>query len=111
MVHGPLPAAEVGALASVLEPYGTVYSEAMAAGLPVVGWSAGNLSHLARRGIEGLVAPPGDRVALAKALKDLALDEPLRRRMSAAVARRTEDFPTWDKTARMPFTELRAVLP
>jgi glycosyltransferase involved in cell wall biosynthesis len=27
----------------MLEPYGTVYSEAMAVGLPVVGWSAGNL--------------------------------------------------------------------
>jgi len=119
VVHGPLPAAEVAgfyraadvfALASVLEPYGTVYSEAMAAGLPVVGWSAGNLPHLARHGVEGLVVPPGDRVALADALKSLALDEPLRRRMSAAAARRAEDFPTWDETARMLFTELRAVL-
>jgi glycosyltransferase involved in cell wall biosynthesis len=100
----------VFALASVLEPYGTVYSEAMATGLPVVGWSAGNRPHLARHGVEGLVVPPGDRVALAKALKSLALDEPLRRRMSAAAARRAEDFPTWDETTRMLFTELRAVL-
>jgi glycosyltransferase involved in cell wall biosynthesis len=54
--------------------------------------------------------PPGDRVALAEALRSLALDEPLRRRMGAAAARRAEDFPTWDETARMLFTELRTVL-
>ena len=119
VVHGPLPAAEVAGfyqaadvfvLASVREPYGTVYGEAMAAGLPVVGWALGNLPHLARHGFEGLAVPPGDQVALAEALKGLALDEPLRRRMGAAAARRAEDFPTWDETARTLFAELRAVL-
>jgi glycosyltransferase involved in cell wall biosynthesis len=97
-------------LASGPEPYGTVYSEAMAAGRPVVGWSAGNLPQPARHGVEGMVVPPGDRVTLADALKSLALDEPPRRRMGAAAARRAEDFLTWDETARMLFTELRAVL-
>jgi glycosyltransferase involved in cell wall biosynthesis len=78
--------------------------------LPVVGWTAGNLPYLDRHGIEGLMVPPDDRVALAEPLKSLALDEPLRRRMSAAAARRAEDFPTWEETARMLVTELRAVL-
>jgi glycosyltransferase involved in cell wall biosynthesis len=119
VVHGPLPAAEVAGfcrpadvfgLASGPESYGTVYSEAMAAGLPVVGWSAENLPQPARHGVEGMVVPPRDRVALANALKSLAVDEPLRRRMGAGAARRVEDFPTWDETARMLFTELRAVL-
>jgi glycosyltransferase involved in cell wall biosynthesis len=59
VVHGPLPVAQVAAyyaaadafvLASSREPYGTVYGEAMAAGLPVVGYAAGNLPHLARDG-------------------------------------------------------------
>ena len=35
--------ADVFVLPSYREPYGTVYGEAMAAGLPVVGWRAGNL--------------------------------------------------------------------
>jgi glycosyltransferase involved in cell wall biosynthesis len=117
VLHGPLPAAGVAGLYRAADvfalasagAYGTVYSEAMAAGKTVVGWSAGNLPHLARHGVEGLVVPPGDRVALAEALKSLALDEPLRRRLSAA-ARRAEGFPTWDETAPMLFTELRAVL-
>src|SRR6266511_1932776 len=54
--HGPLPveaiaalyqAADVFVLPSLREPYGTVWGEAMAAGLPVVGWRAGNLPYLA----------------------------------------------------------------
>jgi glycosyltransferase involved in cell wall biosynthesis len=82
----------------------------MAAGLPVVGWDAGNLPHLARHGTEGLAVPPGDVAALARALHSLAVDEPRRRRMAAAAARRAATFPTWDDTARMLFAELRAVV-
>jgi glycosyltransferase involved in cell wall biosynthesis len=119
VVHGPRAAAEVAglyrasdvfALASVREPYGTVYAEAMAAGLPVVGWAAGNLPHLARHGVEGMAVPPGDRPGLAAALRRLAYDEPLRRRMAAAAAERAADFPTWDDTAGMVFAELRDVV-
>jgi glycosyltransferase involved in cell wall biosynthesis len=109
-VAGFYAAADMFALASTREPYGTVYGEAMAAGLPVVGWAAGNLPHLARHGVEGLAVPPGDRPALAAALCTLAFDESLRRRMGAAAARRAADFPTWDDTARMLFTELHAVV-
>ncbi len=57
-VAGFYRAADMFALASLREPYGTVYGEAMAAGLPVVGWDAGNLPHLARDGVEGRVLPP-----------------------------------------------------
>jgi glycosyltransferase involved in cell wall biosynthesis len=119
VVHGPRSAAEVAgfyraadvfALASVREPYGTVYGEAMAAGLPVVGWAAGNLPHLARHGVEGTTVPPGDRRALAAALQSLAFNEPLRHRLAAAAARRAAGFPTWDDTARMFFAELRSVV-
>jgi glycosyltransferase involved in cell wall biosynthesis len=119
VVHGPRPAAEVVALyraadvfalASLREPYGTVYGEAMAAGLPVIGWAAGNLPHLARHGVEGMAVPPGDRPALATALRSLALDESLRRRMGSAAARRAATFPTWDETAALLFAELRAVV-
>ena len=118
VVHGPRSPAEVAgfyqsadvfALASVREPYGTVYGEAMAAGLPVIGWSAGNLPHLARNGVEGMAVPPGDTAALAAALRDLAGDESLRQRMGAAAASRAAEFPTWDETARTLFSELRAV--
>lgn len=118
VVHGPLPVAEVAALyaaadafvlASSQEPYGTVYGEAMAAGLPVVGYAAGNLPHLAQDGQEGLVVPPGDVDALAVALRRMADDEPLRTRLGQAAGRRAAGFPTWEDTARQLFAELRAV--
>jgi glycosyltransferase involved in cell wall biosynthesis len=102
-------AADVFVLPSIREPYGTVYGEAMAAGLPVVGWAAGNLPHLARHGVEGMAVPAGDRPALTAALRSLAFDEPLRHRMAAAAAARAANLPTWDDTAGMLFAELRAV--
>jgi glycosyltransferase involved in cell wall biosynthesis len=119
VVHGPLPvpqvaafyaAADAFALASSREPYGTVYGEAMAAGLPVVGYAAGNLPHLARDGVEGLVVPPGDVAALTGALRRIVDDEALRARLGEAAARRATTFPTWDDTATRLFDELRAVV-
>ncbi|MFI5956266.1 glycosyltransferase [Cryptosporangium sp. NPDC051539] len=109
-VVGHYRSADVFALASLREPYGTVYSEAMTEGLPVVGWDAGNLPHLARHGVEGFAVPPGDVRALGDALRTLAEDEPRRRTMAAAARIRSESFPNWDDTARVLFTEIRAVV-
>jgi glycosyltransferase involved in cell wall biosynthesis len=92
-------AADAFVLASTVEPYGTVYGEAMAAGLPVVGWSAGNLPHLATDGVEGRVVPIGDIAGLAAALADLATDGARRARMGEAALARSEKLPTWDETA------------
>jgi glycosyltransferase involved in cell wall biosynthesis len=116
VVHGPLPAERVAALyraadvfvlPSLREPYGTVWGEAMAAGLPVVGWRAGNLPHLATDGEEGMLAGPGDVAALRDALARLAGDEDLRRTMGAAAVRRAGDRPTWEQSAALFFAALR----
>ena len=118
ILHGAVPAtavlgfyraADVFVLASRCEPYGTVYGEAMAAGLPVVGWAAGNLPHLARDGEEGVVVPPGDLHALSAALRRLSLDEPFRHRLGTAARRRAEAFPTWRESAGQLVAKLRAV--
>ena len=103
-------AADVFVLASTEEPYGTVYGEAMAAGLPVVGWAAGNLPHLADDGVEGRVVPTGDGPALAAALGELCADDDLRRRLGAAARRRAERLPTWDDTATAFYAVCRDVL-
>jgi glycosyltransferase involved in cell wall biosynthesis len=116
VVHGPLPAervaalyqaADVFALPSLREPYGTVLGEAMAAGLPVVGWRAGNLPHLADDGREGRLVAPGDVAALSAALAELAGDERLRRRMGVAAWRRAAARPTWSRSAALFFAALR----
>jgi glycosyltransferase involved in cell wall biosynthesis len=101
--------ADVFVLPSVREPYGTAYGEAMAAGLPVVGWRAGNLPHLARHGREGMLVDIGDLDGLAAALSLLAQDRSLRRRLGEAARQRAAEFPTWEQSARRFFTAIRTV--
>jgi glycosyltransferase involved in cell wall biosynthesis len=100
-------AADVFVLPSYRDPYGTVYGEAMAAGLPVVGWRAGNLPNLAVHDREGLILEPGDRRALTAALARLATDAAYRERLAAAAAERARSLPTWEETAAR-FVELLA---
>ncbi len=117
VIHGPVDsatvagmyrAADVFVLASTKEPYGTVYGEAMAAGLPVVGWDAGNLPHLATHESEGLIVSAGDTTALRDALRRLTDDEALRTRLAAAAARKGMSFPTWEASAAQLFDVLKA---
>lgn len=116
VVHGLIPPermgdiyrfADVFALPSHGETYGMVYAEAMAAGLPVVGWATGNLPHLVAHEKEGLVLPAGDLAALAAALHLLTRDAGLRRRLGEGAARRAADFPTWQQSASLFFAILR----
>ncbi|MGH9248870.1 MAG: glycosyltransferase family 4 protein, partial [Acidimicrobiales bacterium] len=112
VLHGPVTRADVAVfygsadvfvLPSYREPYGTVYGEAMAAGLPVVGWRAGNLARLAEDGREGRVLEPGDIAGLATALERLAQDVDYRARLAAAALERGRRLPTWNDTARRFF--------
>ena len=118
VVHGPVSparvaqlyaAADVFVLPSTREPFGTVYGEAMAMGLPVVGFAAGNLPYLASDGVEGRIVPVGDTAALARALRELADDPALRARLGAAARRRASRRPTWEQTAARFFGAVRAV--
>jgi glycosyltransferase involved in cell wall biosynthesis len=100
-------AADVFVLPAAREPYGTVWGEAMAFGLPVVGWRAGNLPHLAGHLREGLLVEPGDVAALSQALLRLALDGELRTRLGAAAHRRALARPTWEASAALFFAAIR----
>jgi glycosyltransferase involved in cell wall biosynthesis len=119
VVHGPLPrenvaglyqAADVFVLPAAREPYGTVWGEAMAFGLPVVGWRAGNLPYLAQDEREGLLLEPGDVDALSQALVQLALDRDVRARLGAAAKRRALARPTWEASAARFFATIRECL-
>jgi len=103
-------ASDVFVLPSMKDPYGTVYGEAMAMGLPVVGWKIGNLPYLADDGREGLLLTPGDLTGLARAMKLLANDRALRERMGEAALRRASTRPTWEDSAALFFAAIREAM-
>jgi len=95
--HGDLPpyhaACEVfAAPATGRESFGIVLVEAMAAGLPVVASDIPGYREVVRRGIDGLLVPPSDPTALARALRRLLEDPPLHRTLSEAGRARAEAF-------------------
>src|SRR5919202_3036135 len=119
IVHGRLSreqvaalyrAADVFVLPAYREPYGTVWGEAIAFGLPVIGWRAGNLPYLIEHEREGLLVPPGDVAALSRALLRVASDGAVRARMGAAAARRGLTLPTWPDSASLFFAAVREVV-
>lgn len=118
VLHGSLTPIELGrlyagadvfALASRAETYGIVFAEALAAGLPIVGWRNGNLPHLIEDGREGCLVSAGDVEGLARALDRLATDDTWRDELSAAARRRGLCLPTWSDTADGFFGALRAL--
>ena len=80
---GPLPpdelepyfeAARLFCMPSRVEPFGIVYVEAMARGLPVVATRIGAITDMVQSGVNGLLVEPGDVDGLARALLQLLTD-------------------------------------
>ncbi|MBU1274199.1 MAG: glycosyltransferase family 4 protein [Proteobacteria bacterium] len=66
------------------EPWGIVGLEALARGTPVVGTRVGGVPEWLLPGEHGILVPPGDPAALARAADDLAGDPEQARRMGRA---------------------------
>lgn len=79
-----LMAFDVFALPTLREALGTVFIEAAAMGLPVVGTNVGGVPETMQAGVTGLLVPPANPEALAGALEGLLADPALRRRMGEA---------------------------
>ncbi len=75
-------------MSSVTEGLGTSVLDAMAAGLAVVGTRAGGIPESVLDGQTGLLAPPGDAPALARAIARLLQDTVQRQAFGAAGRRR-----------------------
>jgi phosphatidylinositol alpha-mannosyltransferase len=96
--------AELGAADVVCAPslhgesFGMVLTEAFAASAPVIASDIPGYRDVVRDGVDGLLIAPGDALALAEALRRLALDEPLRQRMARAARERAERF-AWPRVA------------
>jgi glycosyltransferase involved in cell wall biosynthesis len=79
-------------LPSVQEGFGIVFTEAMAAGLPVVACRAAAIPEVVLDGQTGLLVDPRDPGGLAKALETLLRDATLRRELGEHGRRRAESF-------------------
>ena len=119
VVRGSVPVEEVGrlyrsadvfALCSFFDAYGTAWAEALAAGLPIVGWRAGNLPRLAEHGREALMPDPGDLDGLSSALRAITTDGVLRERLAAGARHRGRMLPTWRGSADRFFAAVRGLL-
>jgi glycosyltransferase involved in cell wall biosynthesis len=92
-----LAAADIYCQANVMpEPFGVVFVEALAAGLPVVSTRLGGVREIVDDTC-GVLVPPADPAALADALGELIVDATRRRalaRQAAARAKRLCDPPT-----------------
>jgi phosphatidylinositol alpha-mannosyltransferase len=80
------------------ESFGMVLTEAFAAGLPVVASDIPGYRDVVRNGREGVLVRPGDPLALAEALRAIALDRERRARMARSAAQRAERF-AWGRVA------------
>ncbi|HEV7216135.1 MAG TPA: glycosyltransferase family 4 protein [Chloroflexota bacterium] len=100
---GLLLAADIVCCPSVaLEGLATINLEAAAAGKPVIASRVGGIPEIVADGVGGILVPPGDISALARALCRLRNDASLCRQMGAAARRNVR---TWAAAGR----ELRTV--
>jgi glycogen(starch) synthase len=85
-----LSACEVLVAPSLYESFGLMYVEAMRAGKPVIGTSAGGIPEVVDDGGTGLLVPPGDVPALAGAMLRLGSDADLRQALGHEGSKRFE---------------------
>ncbi len=96
LAHSQMPefwnSVSVAVVPSLYEPLAGVVLEAMASGTPVVASNVGGFPDMIVEGQSGMLVPPNDAPALARALVCLLTDSNLRERMAAGARRRAEVF-------------------
>jgi glycosyltransferase involved in cell wall biosynthesis len=92
--------ADAFVLASHFEGYGMAYAEALAHGLPVIGSHAGAIPDTVPPDA-GLLVPPGDVTAFARALRSVIADPELRQRLAHGARAAALRLPSWRQSAEI----------
>ena len=104
----PLPKATIAVVPSVYEGFGLPAGEAMACGVPVICTTGGALPEVV--GDAGILVPPADHEALAKAITIL-LDNPDQARYYGQVGyKRVQAHFTWEKAVEKTVKAYREVI-
>jgi glycosyltransferase involved in cell wall biosynthesis len=91
--------ADVFALIGWDEPFATVFSEAMAAGSPIITAADGGITDVVCDGVHGRIVAPRDLVSAAEAVRELIENEDQRKRMGDAARTLFSTHLTWDGQA------------
>jgi glycosyltransferase involved in cell wall biosynthesis len=111
VVSGFYHASDIVVHASVEpEPFGMVVPEAMAARRPIIASAAGGPCEVIADGVDGLLVPPGDVPALARAIVALGSDPARRRAMGERGRAKVVEAFGVDHIARQVAAVYRAVL-
>jgi len=78
------------------ESFGVVLVEAMASGVPVVASDIAGYDEVVRDGVDGLLVPPGDPAAAARAVRRVLDDPDLARGLAEAGRARSREF-SWER--------------
>jgi len=99
-IHELFMASDVFVLASRFEGYGMALTEAIAHGIPVVSTITGAIPQTVPADT-GVLVPPEDTTALARALRQLIGDPAERRRLATKARAAAARLPTWQDSARL----------
>ena len=102
--------ADLFVLASYLEGYGMALAEAVARGIPVVSTTAGAIPETVPAAA-GVLVPPGDSRALAKALGTVLDHDDALARLAASARAAAAALPTWSAAAARFAAALEGVAP
>jgi glycosyltransferase involved in cell wall biosynthesis len=91
----------IAVVPSLCEAFGFVALEALACGVPVVASNLGGLREIVQDGQSGILVPPNDPEALAKALISLLTNEALRGQLATGARRRATEFSLANRSKRL----------